>query len=153
MPFRSERNRNRNRSNRKNRKPHRISNIFVKTENRMLKNGKYANRNEHLNRETDVFLHEFTRSPLVIKTDYQRKRKFMLLAIKTSHRCLASRSRFLHGFKMFLSINSVYIGKFDFSTGILNSNKQSQTLSFSKLKYRNNKKFNGRQMPSVFEVP
>ena len=29
--------------------------FFVKTENQMLKNGKYANRNEHLNRETDVF--------------------------------------------------------------------------------------------------
>ena len=29
--------------------------FFVKTENQMLKDGKYANRNEHLNRETDVF--------------------------------------------------------------------------------------------------
>ena len=76
----------------------------------------------------------------------------MLISIKTSHRYLASRSRFLHGFKMLLSINSVYIGKFDFSTGIMNSNKQSQTLSFSNLKYRNHKKFNGRQMPPVFEV-
>ena len=76
----------------------------------------------------------------------------MLISIKTSHRYLALRSRFLHGFKMFLSINSVYIGKFDVSTGIMNSNKQSQTLSFSNLKYRNNKKFNGRQMAPVFEV-
>ena len=29
--------------------------FFVKTENQMLKNRKYAIRNEHLNRETDVF--------------------------------------------------------------------------------------------------
>ena len=29
--------------------------FFVKTENQTLKNGKYANRNEHLNRETEVF--------------------------------------------------------------------------------------------------
>ena len=76
----------------------------------------------------------------------------MLLAIKTSHRYLASRSKFLHGFKMFLSINSVCIGKFDFSTGIVNSSKQSQTLSFLNLKYRNNKKFNGRRMPPVLKV-
>ena len=29
--------------------------FFVKTENQMLKNRKYAIRNEHLNQETDVF--------------------------------------------------------------------------------------------------
>ena len=32
---------------------------------------------------------------------YHRKRKFMLISIETRHRCLASRSRFIHGFKMF----------------------------------------------------
>ena len=40
---------------RKNRKPHRISNIFRENRKPDAKNGKYANRNEHLNRETEVF--------------------------------------------------------------------------------------------------
>ena len=52
--------------------------------------------------------------------DHHRKRKFMLISIETRHRCLASRSRFIHGFKMFLSINSVYIGIFDFFQEIVN---------------------------------
>ena len=38
--------------------------FFVKTENQMLKNGKYANRNEHENRETEVFWHKNRKTDL-----------------------------------------------------------------------------------------
>ena len=38
----------------------------------------------------------------------------MLIFIESSHVCLASRSRFIYRFKMFLSMNLEYIGKFDF---------------------------------------
>ena len=38
----------------------------------------------------------------------------MLIFIETSHVCLASRGRFIYRFKMFLSMNLVYIRKFDF---------------------------------------
>ena len=44
----------------------------------------------------------------------------MLISIETSHLCLASRRRFIYGFKIFLSINSVYIRKFDFFKEIVN---------------------------------
>ena len=60
---------------------------------------------------------------------------------------LASRRRFTHAFKIFLPINSVYIRKFDVLQEIINSNKNSQKLSFS------NQGQDARcQMPPVFEV-
>ena len=60
---------------------------------------------------------------------------------------LASRRRFTHAFKIFLPINSVYIRKFDVLKEIINSNKNSQKLSFS------NQGQDARcQMPPVFEV-
>ena len=76
------------------------------------------------------FLLEFTWSLLVIWTDYQRKRKFMLISIKTSHRCLASRMRFIHVLKMF----TAYIGKFDIFPQIINSNKNESNTMFLKPK-------------------
>ena len=45
--------------------------FFVKTENQMLKNGKYANRNEHENRETEVFWHKNRKTDL--KNSQNRK--------------------------------------------------------------------------------
>ena len=62
MPLRLKRNQNPNRSNRKNRKLHRISN--PKTENQMLKNGKSTNCNEHQNRKTKVFWHKNRKTDL-----------------------------------------------------------------------------------------
>ena len=53
---------------------------------------------------------------------------------------------------MFLSMNLVYIGEFDFFQERVNENEKSQTLYFSNQKYRNYQQFNGRQMPPVFEV-
>ena len=80
MPLRSKRNWNPNRSNRRNRKPHRISNpktasdiksenplvFFAKTENQMLKIGIAANRNEHQNRKTEVFWYKNRKTDLKI---------------------------------------------------------------------------------------
>ena len=54
--------------------------------------------------------------------------------------------------KMFLSINSVYIGKFDFFQEIVNLDLKCPTQYFPNQKYRDNRQFDGRQMPPVFEV-
>ena len=77
LPLRSKRNRNPSRSNRKNRKSHRIWNpksrwyFFTKTENQMLNNGKSVNCNEHQNRKPEVLWHKNRETDL--KNNQNRK--------------------------------------------------------------------------------